>query len=253
MTVNVQGRLDQVDVPGVVELARQTGETVAVVITDGDVQGTIYVEKGNVVHAEYREWVGAEAFYHLLAVNEGAFELRPVDDVPHRTIEKPWNTLLLDALQYLDEHGLAIGGLSEGGTREAEEATGVENGPRENVWERYLAELLEGASAIQGVAIVGTDGLVYAAHAPDGSLDEDLAGAVAAAVYALSARSVSQLNRGNLQRTLIQGDDGNIIVTVVNDRTLFVGLTPKDVNLGMAFAEVRTMVRQLAEVVNASV
>ncbi len=250
MTVNVQGRLDQVDVPGVVELARQTGGSVAVVIRGGDVQGTIYVEGGNVVHAEYQEWVGAEAFYHLLAVSDGTFELRPVDDVPARTVDKPWNTLLLDALQYLDEHGLSLGVPPD------EEAVAVEEGDDsvqeavENRWQSHLAALLEGASAIQGAAIVGTDGLVHAAHAPGGSLDEDLAGAVAAAVYALSARSVSQLNRGNLQRTLIQGDDGNIIVTVINDRTLFVGLTPKDVNLGMAFAEVRTITRQLADVMN---
>ncbi|MDQ7028580.1 MAG: hypothetical protein Q9O62_01750 [Ardenticatenia bacterium] len=34
----------------------------------------------------------------------------------------------------------------------------------------------------------------------------------------------------------------------INDRTLFVGLTPKNVNLGMAFAEARTIAKQLADV-----
>ena len=113
---------------------------------------------------------------------------------------------------------------------------------------QHLQELLDQSSDIEGAAVVGVDGLVYSANMPHRDMDEDLAGAVAAAVYALSARSVSQLNRGNLQRTLIQGDDGNIIVMVINDRTLFVGLTPKDVNLGMAFAEARTIAKKLAEV-----
>ncbi len=112
----------------------------------------------------------------------------------------------------------------------------------------HLSTLLEQSSDIEGAAVVGIDGLVYSANMPYRDMDEDLTGAVAAAVYALSARSVKQLKRGDLTRTLIQGDDGNIIVTVINKQTLFVGLTSKDVNLGMAFAEARTISAKLAEV-----
>jgi predicted regulator of Ras-like GTPase activity (Roadblock/LC7/MglB family) len=64
----------------------------------------------------------------------------------------------------------------------------------------------------------------------------------------LSKRSVGQLKRGSFKQTLIQGDDGNIIVASLNDETLLVGLTAQNVNLGMAFAEVRTMVSRLNEV-----
>ncbi len=113
---------------------------------------------------------------------------------------------------------------------------------------QHLQDLLDQSSDIEGAAVVGVDGLVYSANMPHRDMDEDLTGAVAAAVYALSVRSVNQLKRGKLWRTLIQGDDGNIIVTVINDRTLFVGLTPKDVNLGMAFAEARTIAKKLADV-----
>ncbi len=115
---------------------------------------------------------------------------------------------------------------------------------------KHLSELLEQSSDIEGAAVVGIDGLVYSANMPYRDMDEDLTGAVAAAVYALSARSVKQLKRGNLARTLIQGDDGNIIVTVIAKHTLFVGLTSKDVNLGMAFAEARTISAKLAEVLH---
>jgi len=245
--VNVQGRLSQVDVPSVVELARQTGGSVAVLLVNGDEQGTIYVDRGQVIHAEYGDLAGAEAFYHLMALSDGTFELRPVDHVPGRTIDQPWNSLLLDALQYLDEHGLTIGAPEPDG-EEAELSAEEPSVPPEDPLTELLRELLEDASAIHGAAIVGTDGLVHAAFTPDGQVDEDLTGAVAAAVYALSARSVAQLKRGRLHHTLIQGDGGNIIVMVIDDRTLFVGLTPENVNLGMAFAEARRMARRLAEV-----
>jgi len=111
-----------------------------------------------------------------------------------------------------------------------------------------LAELLTESSDIEGAAVVGTDGLVYSANVPQRALDENMVGATSAAILGLSKRSASQLKRGNFNQTLIQGEDGNIIVTYLNDDTLFIGLTPKNINLGMAFAEVRTMAGRLREI-----
>ena len=110
-----------------------------------------------------------------------------------------------------------------------------------------LAELLADSSDIAGAAIVGVDGLVYSANVPQKDLDEEMVGATSAAVLGLSKRSVKQLSRGNFKQTLVQGDDGNIIVASLNDETLVVGLTAANVNLGMAFAEIRVMVKKLSE------
>lgn len=108
-----------------------------------------------------------------------------------------------------------------------------------------LDELLASSSDIEGAAIVGTDGLVYSANVPQRGMDEAMVGAASAAVYGLSKRSADQLKRGGFAQTLIQGEDGNIVVANLNPETIFVGLTPKNVNLGMAFAEVRSMVNRL--------
>lgn len=116
------------------------------------------------------------------------------------------------------------------------------------VLEEMLAQLLAQSSDIEGAAVVGVDGLVFSANMPYRDMDEDLAGAVAAAIFALGVRSTSQLKRGSLTRVLVQGDDGNIIVTVINPQTILVALTPKSVNLGMAFAEAKSISAQLAEV-----
>ena len=108
-----------------------------------------------------------------------------------------------------------------------------------------LAQLLQESADIQGVAIVGVDGLVYSANVPQKEMNEDMVGATSAAVLGLSKRSTDQLKRGGFKQTLIQGDDGNIIVTTINHETLLVGLTAANVNLGMVFAEMRTMVSTL--------
>ena len=112
-----------------------------------------------------------------------------------------------------------------------------------------LTRLLEGSADIEGVAVVGMDGLVYSANIPQKALDVNMVGASSAAILGLSTRSVEQLKRGKFSQTLIQGDAGNIIVTKLNDNTLFVGLTPKDINLGMVFAESRAMIEELVDIV----
>ncbi len=110
-----------------------------------------------------------------------------------------------------------------------------------------LEQLLAQSSEIEGAAVIGVDGLVYSANLPHRDMDEDLTGAVAASIFALGVRSVAQLKRGALTRVLIQGDDGNIIVTVINKQTVFVALTPREINLGMAFAEAKSISAKLAE------
>ncbi|MCB0208127.1 MAG: roadblock/LC7 domain-containing protein [Anaerolineae bacterium] len=111
-----------------------------------------------------------------------------------------------------------------------------------------LVELLRESSDIDGAAVVGVDGLVYSANVPQKALDEEMVGATSAAILGLSKRSVGQLKRGDFKQALIQGDDGNIIVTSLNDETLLIGLTPHNVNLGMAFAETRNMIQTLSSI-----
>ena len=108
-----------------------------------------------------------------------------------------------------------------------------------------LAELVGSSGDIEGGALVGIDGLVLSSNVPVRGLDETLVGAAAAAIF---GRSVEQLARGEFFQTLIQGSDGNIIVTFVDDRNVFVGLTPSDVNLGMTFHEARQVAAKLGQV-----
>ena len=111
-----------------------------------------------------------------------------------------------------------------------------------------LVNLLTESADITGAAIVGVDGLVYSANVPQRVLDENMVGASSAAVFGLSKRSTDQLKRGTFKQTLIQGEEGNIIVSGIDEQTLFVGLTASNVNLGMAFAEVREMTDKIYKI-----
>ena len=113
-----------------------------------------------------------------------------------------------------------------------------------------LIALVKNSADIAGAAIVGVDGLVYSTYVPQRMLDEQMVGASSATVLGLSRRSLKQLKRGSFQKTLIQGNEGNIIVASIDDETFFVGLTGKDVNLGMAYTEINRMIGKLYQILH---
>jgi uncharacterized protein len=112
-----------------------------------------------------------------------------------------------------------------------------------------LNRLLEKSIDINGVAVVSLDGLTVASKLSS-KMDAVKVGAVAASIHNLANRSVSQLERGELLQTLIQGKDGNIIITNAGKYIAFVVLTRKEINLGMAFLEAREGAQKVAEILS---
>ena len=118
---------------------------------------------------------------------------------------------------------------------------------RSEILAQSLRSLIDNSNDIQGVAVISMDGLVISAELP-GKMDQARVGAVAAGILSLSGRSVGQLGRGELQQTLIQGSDGNVIITYAGKNAVFVALTGANVNLGMAFLEAREGAQRVTEI-----
>ena len=118
---------------------------------------------------------------------------------------------------------------------------------RSEILAQSLRSLIDNSNDIQGVAVISMDGLVISAELP-GKMDQARVGAVAAGILSLSGRSVGQLGRGELQQTLIQGSDGNVIITFAGKNAVFVALTGANVNLGMAFLEAREGAQRVTEI-----
>lgn len=120
---------------------------------------------------------------------------------------------------------------------------------RSDLLAQTLRQLVSNSIDIRGVAVISLDGLVIAAHLPS-EMDQLRVGAVAASILNLSGRSVTQLARGEFQQTLIQGTEGNVILTYAGKNATFVALTEKGINLGMAFLEAREGAQRVAQVLS---
>jgi predicted regulator of Ras-like GTPase activity (Roadblock/LC7/MglB family) len=241
----MQGDLRDMAVADLIQHNCQDQKTAQLMIEHNEQQANLFFREGAVLHATLDDLQGEEVIYKILDWQDGQFTLEVGLEPPAVTIDRSWSSLLLEGARRLDEENLLS--TTDSITFSQEDKTMAKK--KSEILAEALQGLLQESSDINGAAIVGVDGLVYSANVPQKALDENLVGASAAAILGLSKRSAEQLKRGNFKQALIQGDDGNIIVAGLNDETLFIGLSSADVNLGMAFAEVRTMTQELRDIV----
>jgi predicted regulator of Ras-like GTPase activity (Roadblock/LC7/MglB family) len=100
---------------------------------------------------------------------------------------------------------------------------------------------------VQATAVVSNDGLVIASRLPD-HVEEDRIGAMGAAILSISARSGVELDRGEMERILIEGSNGYILIRSIGGMAILVALVDKDVRLGLLFYECRICIENLIEV-----
>ena len=100
---------------------------------------------------------------------------------------------------------------------------------------------------VQATAVVSTDGLVIASRLPD-LVEEDRIGAMGAAILSISSRSGEELDRGDIERVLIEGESGYILIRSIGEDAILVALVEKEVRLGMLFYECKRCIEKLTEI-----
>ncbi len=97
-----------VDIAQVLDLGRKTA-AVRVTAPGGEEQGSLFFERGSMVHAAHGGATGRAALPSLLALSEGRFEIVLGGEAPARVLSGSTQELLLDALRAADELGRAAG------------------------------------------------------------------------------------------------------------------------------------------------
>lgn len=77
--------------------------TTALIITRNGEKGIIYLNEGEIIHAECGEQKGAEAFYRILSWQEGEFVSNIGATPPAQTIYQSWEHLLVEAMRRDDD------------------------------------------------------------------------------------------------------------------------------------------------------
>ncbi|HEX9047444.1 MAG TPA: response regulator, partial [Verrucomicrobiae bacterium] len=76
-------------------------------VRNPQMSGQIFIDAGVVVHAIAGSIAGRPAFYQLLSLRGGYFQVTPFKAPPMRSIDTPWENLLMDAALAVDEESMA--------------------------------------------------------------------------------------------------------------------------------------------------
>ena len=102
------GALRQVGLQEVIQVECNGRHSSILEIRNPELRGQIYIEAGAVTHAAVGELAGEPAFYRLLSLRGGEFELKPFKAPPQRTIDMRWEFLLMDAARAADEETVLL-------------------------------------------------------------------------------------------------------------------------------------------------
>ncbi len=233
------GDIREVDVPSLIDLARQGAGTNRLRINNNSRTITLYVTDGEIVHATLGEGDtgGVHGVYAALECASGAFELeKGVPPPTRRTIDIPWNTLLLQTLQHIDEHR----NHAQTTANQEETHTMATKEKPEDIIKEMANDMEPG---LRGIGIVGTDGLGIAFHKVSGETAESL-GSQMALIMQLSRRSADRVEKSDLEDVLVTTDKSYLLGRMLGEGTYFLVV---NVDRDSVLGNVRLAMRNYAD------
>lgn len=111
-----------------------------------------------------------------------------------------------------------------------------------------LRKLNSTSQNIEASAVMSRDGLAMAS-ALERDVDPDRLGAMCASMLSLAAKTSSELGRGRLNRVLIEGENGYLLIVHIGQNAVLSVVSRQDSNLGMVFVEARKTADLIAKLV----
>lgn len=119
---------------------------------------------------------------------------------------------------------------------------------RTDSFQQILEDLNSSSADVEASALISTDGLMIASALPSG-VDEDRVGAMSAALLSLGERACRELSRGNIDRIMIQGGQGYVIMTSAGEEAVLSILAKPNAKLGLIFLDIKRASEALAKLI----
>ncbi len=97
------GTLRNIQITDIIQMCCLAGASLSIRVTQDSDLGTIFIEDGEVVHAECGAMVGVEAFFTILGWPSGQFETMEAPAIDEPTIKEACQFLLMEAARQADE------------------------------------------------------------------------------------------------------------------------------------------------------
>lgn len=208
--------------------------------------GRIYIEGGEIVHAVFGEKEGMEALKALFSLEGGTFSVDKGVKPPKKTIDMPFNSLMLEIFAQIDEESAGIlkeegeneeefqitGSIFSGIIEEEEEQKEVRSIPEEVIV--VLEDILSKDSKISSIEIYESSGHLLFGNGYYESLVRGL------------------IDVGRVVSGFIEKDSGTLIY-VVSEDDYFVLLTLENVSISLARVEYSRVIKRIIELLHKEV
>lgn len=97
------GRVADLQLTDIIQLNCLGRMKTALSVSKDEMEGVIYFQDGEIVHASCGSQVGEEALFAILGWEGGDFTTLSGAEAPRRTISRPWQELLIEAMRQKDE------------------------------------------------------------------------------------------------------------------------------------------------------
>lgn len=101
----VRGNLQDLELLTLLQMTCEEGGDAQITLQHGLENVSLYIQGGQIVHAESQTDSGEAIIYEVLGWKHGTFSLNRMVPAPAISIHKDWNSLLLEGLRRLDEQG----------------------------------------------------------------------------------------------------------------------------------------------------
>lgn len=98
-----RGVLRRVGLQDVIQMECLARNSSVLEISTTRLTGQVFIEEGQIIHAQVGDFVGEDAFNNLLSFSGGQFNLKPFSEPPTRSISGPWEFLVMEAARKTDE------------------------------------------------------------------------------------------------------------------------------------------------------
>ena len=109
---------------------------------------------------------------------------------------------------------------------------------RTDMFQQTLDDLNGSSADVEASALISTDGLMIASALPTG-IDEDRVGAMSAALLSLGDRAGRELARGSIDRVMVQGEKGYVIMTSAGEEAVLTVMAKANAKLGLIFLDIK--------------
>ena len=125
---------------------------------------------------------------------------------------------------------------------------------RAELLEQELQELLRQSEGILGAVIVSVEGFVIASYPSEftpnvrGTTQVPQVAAMAATMVALGEQTLGRLAQGKIERLMLEGEYGGILVYPVNVSAALATLVDKETKMGITFVAVAKAAKTLSTI-----